>query len=68
MFGYVTDNGVSLRVANRIFETRLYNFFLSEEELSSAMSRQAKQDRGQFIKDGRLDMERVLEKFVEAVV
>ncbi len=65
MFGYVTDNGVSLRVANRIFETRLYNFFLSEEELSSAMSRQAKQDRGQFIKDGRLDMERVLEKFVE---
>ena len=37
----------------------------SEEELTNAMSRKAKLDRNQFVSDGRLDMERVLEKFVE---
>ena len=65
MFGYTVDNGVNVQVANRIFETCLYNLFLSEEELTNAMSRKAKLDRNQFVSDGRLDMERVLEKFVE---
>lgn len=45
MFGYVKNSAMEVQVANRIFEMRLYNLFLSEEELSSAMSRAAKQDR-----------------------
>lgn len=65
MFGYVKNSAMGVQVANRIFEMRLYNLFLSEEELSSAMSRAAKQDRNQFVAGGRLDMYRVLEKFVE---
>ncbi|MDE5697028.1 MAG: ATP-binding protein [Lachnospiraceae bacterium] len=65
MFGYVINDGTHVRVANRIFETRLYNLFLSEEELSNAMSREAKLDRNQFVSGGRLDMERVLAKFAE---
>ncbi len=65
MFGYTVNDHGSLQVANRIFEMRLYNLFLSEEELASIMSKKAKQDRNQFILDGRLDMNRVLEKFVE---
>lgn len=65
MFGYTINNRGSVQVANRIFETRLYNFFLSEEELASAISRMAKKDRSQFITAGRLDMDLVLEKFVE---
>ncbi|MCM1049912.1 MAG: ATP-binding protein [Clostridiales bacterium] len=65
MFGYVVGNGARVQVANRIFEINLYNLFLSEEELSSAMSREAKQDKNQFVLDGRLDMERVLERFVQ---
>ncbi len=65
MFDYIVDDGVNVQVANRIFETCLYNLFLSEEELSSVMSKKAKQDKTQFISDGRLDMERVLAKFVE---
>ena len=32
MYGFVTDRGGRLVVANRIFETRLYNLFLSEKE------------------------------------
>lgn len=65
MFGYAVNVGGELRISNRIFETRLYNFFLSEEELKSTMSKAAKQDRNQFVSNDRLDMELVLEKFVE---
>ncbi|MCI9122730.1 MAG: ATP-binding protein [Eubacterium sp.] len=65
MFGYVVHRNGDVQVANRIFETRLYNFFLSEEELASAMSNAAKLDSAQFISNGKLDMNRVLEKFVE---
>ena len=54
MFGYIVNAEGSIQVANRIFEMRLYNLFLSEEELSSAMSRAAKQDRNQFVAGGRL--------------
>lgn len=66
MFGYVVNEGLIIRVANRIFETCLYNLFLSEEELSNALSRQAKQDKNQFLSDGRLNMDKVLQKFVES--
>lgn len=37
MFGYVKRSGMYIHVANRIFEMRLYNLFLSEEELSNTM-------------------------------
>ena len=65
MFGYIQDDGISVKVANRIFETRLYNLFLSEEELSNAICREAKENKSQFVYDGRVNMERILEKFVE---
>ena len=65
MFGYVVNDHGFVRVANRIFETRLYNFFLSEEELESAMSRAARRDQSQFVVGGRLDIECVIKKFVE---
>lgn len=65
MFGYVVDNRINIQVSNRIFEICLYNLFLSEDELSSAMSKIAKQDKSQFILDGKLNMEWVLRKFVE---
>ena len=36
MFGLVKVRDSSVQIANRIFEMRLYNFFLSEAELTSA--------------------------------
>lgn len=41
MFGYVVDDGVYVQVANRIFETCLYNMFLSQEELANSVGRTA---------------------------
>ena len=66
MFGFVklAEDGTVV-VANRIFETRLYNLFLTTAEAQeSDIYRDATQHRNQFIQDGRLNMTLVLEKFV----
>ena len=34
MFGYAVNKAGKVQIANRIFETRLYNYFLSEEEFA----------------------------------
>lgn len=65
MFGFIKNADGSLAVANRIFETYLYNLFLSEEEMSNAVYATAVEDKYQFIKNGHLDMELVLERFVK---
>ena len=65
MFGYAVDRDGKVQIVNRIFEMCLYNYFLSEEELSSAIGNKAKQDKCYFIHDGMLDMDEVMKKFVE---
>ena len=69
MFGYAVNKGGRVQVANRIFETRLYNYFLSENELAGAgssnrMGDAAMRDRSYFIHDGMLDMDVVMKRFV----
>jgi len=66
MFGFIkNDNGITV-VANRIFESVLYNLFISEEFVGSRMYDAGAQDKNRFIVDGHLNVRRVLEKFVEA--
>lgn len=65
MFGFVKTSGASVCVANRIFETRLYNYFLTAPQVQrSDMYRAATQDKNQFIENGHLNIRLVLEKFV----
>lgn len=64
MFGYIINAGGSIQVANRIFEMRLYNLFLSEEELSNAIYDKAQGSKSQFVCGGKLNMDLVVEKFV----
>lgn len=65
MFGFVKIEKGSVVIANRIFETRLYNFFLAASEVQgSNIYRFAIQDKNQFIENGHLNMNLVLEKFV----
>ncbi len=65
MFGFLKEKGGQVVVANRIFEMRLLNMFITEEALKSDAFRCGERDKNQFIADGRLNMELVLEKFVE---
>lgn len=65
MFGFVKIEDGNVRVANRIFETRLYNYFLTTARVQgSDMYKAATLDKNQFVENGRLNMRLVLEKFV----
>lgn len=67
MYGFFNRNNSTLSISNRIFETRLYNYFLSENEIKMfPMFKIASSNSEQFIKNGRLDMEAVLTKYIEA--
>jgi len=65
MFGFVKIEQESVVIANRIFETRLYNMFLTLPEVRNCdICKAAFRNRNQFTKGGRLDMRLVLEKFL----
>lgn len=66
MFGFVKNQDGKVIPANRIFDTLLYNHFLSMDELdTSEMYLASLIDQNLFIRDGHLNMKKVLEKFVE---
>ena len=66
MYGLVCNDHNSVRIANRIFETRLYNLFLSDEELkNNVFSREGDLAKNIFVKDGFLDVRLILEHFIE---
>lgn len=65
MFGFVKREGAVAVIANRIFETRLYNRFLTSEEWKENDITQASfLDKNGFVVNGHLNMRRVLERFV----
>ena len=67
MYGFLKekdDNTVA--VANRIFETRLYNKFLGESRFQKTASSMAELNRNIFTKDGFLDVPLVLDRFAKA--
>ncbi len=65
MFGLIKEKNGTVVIANRIFETRLYNLFMSEDLVNSETYQAALLDRNQFIKSGHLNMELVMKKFME---
>ena len=65
MYGFIKSDRNTVRIANRIFETRLYNLFLSEEEIHiDIFTRKGDLSRNIFVTDGRLDMPLILEHFI----
>ena len=63
MFGFIKNADGIVVISNRIFETVLYNLFLSEELVSSKVYDSALEEKNQFIVNGNLNMRLVLEKF-----
>lgn len=64
MFGYIVNNNGKVAISNRIFETWLYNLFLSEESLKSSLYSAGISDKNQFVLEGHLNMEKILERFI----
>ena len=65
MFGFLKEEDSYVAIANRIFEMCLLNLFMAKEAITSDVFSQGETDRIGFIKNGRLNMDLVLEKFVE---
>lgn len=65
MFGFVTNKDGNVAVANRIFETQLYDYFLADETRKNDQQREALPVTNQFIVNGQLDMDLVMIKFYE---
>lgn len=64
MFSLIRNDQGTVRLANRIFETLLYNLFTVEMS-SEQIFREGSIDKNQFIADGHLNVQRILERFVE---
>jgi len=65
MFGFVKEDHGMVAISNRIFETRLYNLFMSEELTDNQTYQAGLLERNRFIKNGILDMDLILKKFVD---
>lgn len=64
MFGFIKVVNGMVVVSNRLFETRLYNYFLSLEEMRDTdIYKTAVQNKNYFIENGMLNMELILEQF-----
>ena len=65
MYGFIRNENGAVRIDNRIFETRLYNYFLSDDELKNNMfTREGQLAKNLFVKDGKLDMRLIMERFI----
>lgn len=65
MFGFIVENQGAVAIANRIFETQLYNYFIMAELQKNDKQREALPDKNQFIENGQLNMDKVMRKFYE---
>lgn len=64
MLGFIKNEQGMIAIANRLFETRLYNLFLSEEETNSRIFAEGAINKNQFVQNGMLNMDLVLKKFM----
>ena len=64
MFGYLKGENGMTAVANKIFEQRIYNYFISENEVSGEARIKAP-PRAEVVEDGHFDMELLLRKFAQ---
>lgn len=65
MYGFVKEENGSVVIANRIFETRLYNAILTNKQMQkTSIFKAGENDKSQFITGNHLNMELILEKFI----
>lgn len=66
MYGFIRNDNNKVAVSNRIFETLLYNLFLSDEELNdNRFSREGAADSNIFVEGNTLNVRKILEHFIQ---
>ena len=66
MYGFIKESDGTVVISNRIFETLLYNHFLGEDTEYNDIKQTASYEKNMFIKDGELDVELILNRFIVA--
>lgn len=64
MYGFIKNEHGLVTVANRVFEVRIYNWFISLETTDSLIFAEGVNDKSNFIVGSQLNMELILEKFI----
>ncbi|SFB71684.1 AAA-like domain-containing protein [Butyrivibrio sp. YAB3001] len=65
MYGFIINDHNTVAVANKIFEMRLYNYFIGESRFSEEMRGDALDHKPEFIKNGELNVPLIMERFIE---
>lgn len=63
-YGFVKNQNGTVAISNRIFETVIYDWFISLEATNHPIFSEGVNDKSQFIMGNQLNMEKILEKFV----
>ena len=64
IYGFIRNDHVNIAITNKIFETRLYNYFLSTNDMQeSSLFKNGSNCKEKLIKNGKLLMEEALRKF-----
>ena len=66
MYGLIQKEHNTVIIANRIFETMLYNLFLSDEELEdNAFVKEGNFAKNMFVTDGKLNVRLIMDRFIK---
>ena len=65
MYGFLKSENDTIVIANRLFQSTLYDWFLAQE-YHAEIAKVGSMIKPRYIRDGKLNMELVLEKFVES--
>ncbi len=65
MYGFIVNNHNTVAVANKIFEMRLYNYFIGESNKNNDLRQIAAANKSVFVDDdGLLDIRKIMEHFI----
>lgn len=65
MYGFIVNDHNRVAVANRIFEMRLYRFFVGESSFVEELRGDALDHKPAFIENGLLNVPLIMERFIE---
>lgn len=69
MYGFVKVTDGNVQIANRMFETRIYNAFLTSRKMQKTpIYKAGETDKPEFVSNGHLNMELVLERFSQVYI
>ena len=66
MYGFIVANSNTIAVANRIFEMRLYKYFVGESKFADELRGDALDHKPEFIRNGEVDVPLIMEHFIQS--